>query len=729
MKSDPITTDQHASDLVDLPRLVRTFGRYKWGIAALTLLSAAVAALVSFNLPPVYRGSVSLLIEAQNQRVATLQDVYTSEVPEIEFLGAQVAVLQSRELARRAVERLNLVNHEEFASKASLIELTYLSDLRRLLPFLPDQATLRPPPTEEERREAVIDSFRQRLTIEPYGRARVIKLHFDAHSPQLAASVANTLADLFVESGLEARLDATTKATEWLTDKLSEIQSNLQQAEADLQRFRDQEQLVSVGGTRGLTEDEVLDYSRRLREAQRKRTELQNAYQKIEQAGSNAQRLRDISNLLLDPVVQRTNESYLSAREVVKQLEDRYGPKHPQMSTARARLDTAEAALNEQLRIAARGVKVEYEIALETERGLQRQLDAARDQIRRLDRKDYEFSVLQRNVTTYRELYDTFLTRFKETDVAGSYKDLTARVIDPAVEPRLPESPKKKQITLLAALGGMVVGILLAVLHHLLSEGVASSEELESITQLPVLGVLPLVSGFSGLRQNLPKYFLGNRRTPFSEGVRSACASLKLIGSERPVKTLLVSSSQPAEGKSSVSSALALALGAGERIVLVEGDLRRPSLARLFKVPDSQKGLVQLLSGDCSLDDCLHWHEQGKIWILIAGQSAANPSEMIASRQFTEVLGELGRRFDRVILDSPPIQAAADAMVLGRQCDAAVFVVKSESTSRRSIASSLKQLRFAAVPVVGSVINQVDVKRNPNYADTYHYVYGYYGKT
>lgn len=713
------------ADLIDFPELARTFGRYKWGVLGLAVLFATIAALVAFAIEPIYRGSVSLLVEAQNQRVATLQDVYASELPEIEFLGSQIAVLQSRELARRVVEKLGLHDHPEFQPRKNLLDT---ADLRRFLPFLPDKTGLEEPPDEEERRNAVIDEFMDRVTIEPYGRTRVIKVHFDAHDPALAAQVANKLADTYLESGLQARLDATTKATAWLTEKLGEIQDNLQQAEADLQNFREKEQLVNVGGTRSLTEDEVLDYSRRLREAQRKRVDLQNTYQKIEQAGGDPRRLRDISNLLLDSVVQRANESYLSAREALKQFEERYGPKHPQMASARTRLETAEAALNEQLRIAARGIRAEYEIAQETERGLKRELEAARGQIQRLDRKDYELSVLQRNVQTYRELYDSFLTRFKETDVAGSYQDITARIIDPAVEPRLPESPKKKRIVLLAAIGGLIVGILLAILHHLLSEGIASAEEMESVSQLPVLGVLPLVTGMGGFRANAVKYVLGKKHTPYSEGIRSVCAALRLTGTV-DTKRLLVASSCPSEGKSSVASSIALSLGASERVVLVEGDLRRPSLARLFGVGADRRGLAQVLSGECTLEDALYHHEAGSIWILFAGKVPRNPTELLGTPETRAVLSELVRRFDRVVLDSPPVQAAADAMILGRECDSALFVVKSDATSRRSIRNSLKQLRFASVPVAGAVINQVDVRRNPHYADSYHYVYGYYGKT
>ncbi|MEQ1438050.1 polysaccharide biosynthesis tyrosine autokinase [Fontimonas sp. SYSU GA230001] len=724
MKPEIVNIGEPSADLIDFPQLIRDFARYKWGILGLTILSAAAAALVTFSLRPMYTGKVALLVESQNQHVATLRDVYDTEMPEFEFLGAQLAVLKSRELARRAVDRLDLVNNPEFAPKAGPLQSV---DLRRYLPFLPDPASFLEPVPEAQRREEVIDDFLERLTVEPYGRTRVINVQFEAYSAELAAQVANTLADLFIESGLEARLEATTKATSWLTDKLAEIQKNLQTAEAELQRFREQEQLVNVGGARSLTEEEVSDYSKRLREAQRKRIELQSTYQKIREAGADPQRLRDISTLLIDPVVQRANNSYLEAQEAVKALEDRYGPRHPQMTTAKARLATAEAALNEQLKIAARGIRAEYEIALDSERAAAQQLEASRTQIRQLDRKDYELSVLQRNVTTYRELYNTFLARFKETDVAGSYQAISARVIDPAVVPYEPSSPQKKRIILLATIGGFALGIVLAILHHLLNDGVRSAEELEALGQMPVLGVLPLVSGLAGRKQNLPKYFIEKAHTPFSEGMRSTCAALRLSDAGSRLKRIVVSSSVPAEGKSSVSSALALTLAATDKVVLVETDLRKPSLRKLFGLPADAKGLTHALDGECPLDECLHWHEQGSIWILPAGKIPKNSTELLASAPFAELLAELNKRFTRVVLDSPPVQSAADALVLGRQADGLLFVVKSDATTRRAVKNSLKQLRLASIPVIGLLVNQVDVRRNSHYADSYHYVYGYYG--
>ncbi len=729
MTQQDARTAERTDELIDFPELARTFGRYKWGIAGLTLLVSAIAALVAFSLRPMYRGTVSLMIEAQNQRVARIGDVYNDTSPEMEFLGSQLAVLQSRELARRAVERLKLIDHPEFNDESDTggIRLPSSRDILKRLPFLPENAFEEEPPTPEARLNELIDTFMSRVTVEPFGRTQVILVHYDAYTPALAAQVANTLADLYIESGLQARLDATTKATNWLTDKLSEIQTQLGNAEKNLQAFREKEKLVNVGGTRGLTEDEVLDYSRRLREAQRERSNLQNAYEKIRLAGNDTRRLRDISALLNDPVVQQANTAFLQAQDAFRQFEDRYGAKHPQRVSAQARLDNAEAALNEQLRIAARGLQSKYEISQDSERDLSQRLNAAKSNVQRLDRKDYELSVLEREVSTYRELYDTFLTRFKETDVASSYQSVTARIIDPAVEPRRPQSPNKKKIVLIAALAALGGSIMLAVLHFMLSESIASAEELEKITRLPVFGVLPLVGGFGGRNSNLAKYIADKARTPFAEGVRSISTALRLSGNGSSPKRVVVTSSIPSEGKSSIASSLALTLAASERVLLIEADLRKPSLRRQFGLPANTPGVSDAVSGNTDVDACIHFDERGKVWVMPAGRLPSNPAELLNLAAFRQMLDRLSERFDRIILDSPPCQAAADALIIGRHCDGAIFVVRSDATSRRSVKNSLKQLRNADVKLLGTVVNQVDTRRNPHYADTYYYAYGYYG--
>ncbi|HEY0974495.1 MAG TPA: polysaccharide biosynthesis tyrosine autokinase [Solimonas sp.] len=728
MKADLPVPNMRSEDLIDLPELARTIGRYKWGILALTFLSAAITTLIAFSLQPSYRGTVSVLIELQQQRVVEIRDVYDSGTGLSEYYGTQYMILSSRDLAGKVVDRLKLVDHPEFAPKEKGGLLKGF-DLRKYLPFLPEAPETEEPPTPEERRETVITLLMDDITVEPLMRTQIIKVHYESHDPQLAADVPNALADLYIESGLQAKLDATTKATQWLTQKLTDIQGDLAKSEAALQAFREQEQLVSVNGARTLIEDAMTDYSSRLREAQKRRADLQASYEKIRAAGNDPRNLRDVSTLLIDPLVQRASESYLEAREVLKQLEERYGSKHPQMATARARLATAEAALNEQMRVAAEGVKNSYELALASEQALQQQVASARGNIQRLDRKSYEMSTLQREVQTNRELYDTFLTRFKETDTTSNFDALIARVVDPAIVPQIPFGPQKKKWVMIGTAVGFLLSLLLALLHYLLGEGIRSAEELESLAQAPVFGVVPLVGGLMGRERNLPKFFLEKPRTPFSESIRSIRAAVRLTDANQAVKRLMVTSSVPKEGKSSVSGALAIAFAANdERVVLLETDLRKPSQRRLFGLGGSGvKGITEILTGNASLEDCLYRHEDSGIWILPAGHAAKNPAELLSGEGFRALLDDLDQRFDRVILDSPPSQAAADALVLSQLVQAVLFVVKSDSTTRRAVQSSLKHLRMVGTRITGIVVNQVDTRRNSSYAQGYYYAYDYYG--
>lgn len=712
-------------NLIDVPELARTIGRYKWGFLGITVLAAALATLAAYMVTPEYRGTASVLVELQPQRVVQIQDVYDPGTGLNEYYWTQTMVLRSRELAERVVDKLGLVDHPEYMRDEAADSWFSMLDLRQYLPVAA-KVPMVEIPEPEQRRTAVVDAVMSKLTIEPVMYTQIIKVHFNSNDPRLAADVPNALADLYIESGLEAKLEATSKATQWLTTKLGDIREKLAESEDQLQRFLEAEQLVNVGGARTLTEDELLDYSRRLREAQRKRAEYQAAYNQIRSIGNDPERLRNITPLLNDPLVEQATQSYLAAREAVQQLEERYGSKHPNMATARARLTSAQTAFNEQLRIAARGLQTEFELAQANEQALQARVNEARNQIQRLDRKNYELSSLQRDVETNRELYDTFLTRFKETDTTSGYETLIARVIDRAVIPQDAYSPNKLKWILLGTAAGFLLSLVLGMLHYALSEGIRSADELEGLAQLPVFGVLPLVAGLMGKRKNIPMLYIEKPRTPLAEGVRSINAALRLSDSERHIKRLMVTSAVPSEGKSSVCSALAISLGTSERALLIETDLRKPSLRKQFNLPRDLPGLADILAGKAKLDDCLFEHSAAGITLLLAGSVPPNPSEMLSSERFRQLLDELDGRYDRILLDSPPCQAAADALVLARLVQGVLFVVKSESTTRRSVKNSLKQLRYVGAPITGLVVNQVDTRRNASYAQGYYYAYNYY---
>ena len=722
------TSPQNGYDLIDLPELLRTLGRYRWGILGIVVLTVATTALYAFSVKPFYLGTVAILIESRDQHIVQGQDVYDPGAGTAEYYGTQKQILKSRELAERAVDRLKLVDSSEFDGSDSPFSFFKGLDLRKLLPFLPaEDSPVAGTAALIQKRERVIQAFMDRLEVESLEGTQVVQAHFKAHTPELAAQAANTLADLFIESGLQAKLDVTRKATSWLTDKLADIKAQLEKSEADLQAYREREKIINVSnGARTLTESELVDYSQRLREAQKKSQELASAYDKVRQVGSDPRKLREISVVLIDPLVQKASESMLAAQEAMKQTQERYGAKHPLMTTAKARLDTATAAFDEQLRVAAEGVKAEYEIAQQNERALIQQVEATRNKTLKLDRNDYQLSIFQREVDTNRELFNTFLSRFKETDTGSSFQAISARVIDPAVPSNKIYEPRVRRMLAISAVIGLILGLFLALLRHLLSDEIHSAEELEKLSNLPVFSVLPLVRSFLGGKQSPAALYPDHLKSPFAEGIRSVRAAIQLTDVDRRFKRIMITSSIPQEGKSSVSCALTFAFGASERVLLVDADLRRPTQSKLLSLQLAAKGLTDALGGQ-PLSECIHKHESSGISVMPAGTPASNPAEMISSSAFAKLVEELSGQYDRIIFDSPPCQAASDALLLSSHVDAVLFVVKSDATSRRAIKNSLKRLRYVHAPLLGNIVNQVDVRRNHEYQDGYYYAYNYYG--
>jgi polysaccharide biosynthesis transport protein len=714
------------NELVDFPELWRTVSRYKVAVLAITILAAAAGTLAVFSERPLYLATATVLIETRAPKLAQATDVYDPGYGSMEYLATQANLIRSEELVGRVVDRLRLVeNPLLLAPRPSLLSRLLPSDWRYLLPFLPEVPEPEPSdPAPDRLREAVIAAVLQDVTVSPVFRTQLVKIQYQSASPRFAADVTNALADLFVESGLEARFEAAERTTRWLTDRMADLRAKLQNAERALQAYREKHQLVNVGGARNLYEEEVLDNSRKLREAQKKKTELASSYWKIQQAGDNAKALQEISALLLDPLVQRAADNLSQAQFATGQLQERYGAKHPQMAAAQSRLEQAQAAYDQQLRLAANGVKAEYEIAAETERALMAVVETGKQQIRALDQRDYELSALEREVQSSRELYDTFLKRFKETDTTRTFEVATARVVDHATVPRFPFKPEKLKVIALWTVGGLVLGILLATLRHLLSETIRSPEHLEAQTQMSVLSVLPPVAGL-GRRTSAPDLVLKFARAPFPEGIRSIRASLLLNDVDKRMKRVMFTSALPKEGKSSVASSFATVLGQSEKVILIESDLRAPSLKAIFGIGKEAPGLVEILTGQAKIEQALFRHSSG-VDVLPVAKIPANPAEIIASAAFSKLIELLASRYERLVFDTPPCQVASDSILLSHRMDAVIFVIHGTVTGMRTIQSAVKQLRNAQAPILGLVLNQVDPRKAYGREGAY-YAYGQYG--
>ncbi|MGH8461595.1 MAG: GumC family protein [Stenotrophobium sp.] len=710
--------------MIDLRELVGALYRHKWGIFSITLVVVILAGLWVFATTPIYQATATLLIENHSNRpVKQVQDVYDPGYGTDAYVKTQYKILNARELGRKVVKKLGLEDKPEFSlDNSGLLPADW--NWQQWLPFLPDHIVHPQQPIDlaTQKLEHAVDVFEKHLNVEPVADTDLVKINYESKDAALAAQVANALTDVFIESNLDARLAMSNKTTSWLNERLGSIRDDLKTAQAALQAFRDKEHLVDVGGTRGLVETQLTDSLTQLRTAQQKKTDLASAYWKIQQAGNNYAQLENVSTLLTSPVVQDAKNRMLEAQQKLKTLASRYGPRHPLMQAAQATVNSATTAYHTQLMIAAQGVKAEYEVAAQTAQQVGTQEQQARSQIVDLDRKQTQLDTLQRDVTTNQQLYDLFLTRFKETESSGDYQEVVARVIDPAVVPDTPAKPKKKKILLVALAIGFILGLVAALLRHMLSDAISSSEDMEVLTGLQVLAALPEFK--KGKKASLQ--MISEPKGGFSEGMRSVRTGLLLADLSRKAHKIVITSSVPQEGKTTISCNLAITLGQMERVLLVDCDLRRATVAKTLGLPDKSPGLTEYLAGSATLDQCVFRHEEGKIDVLPVGQIPPNPGEILALPQFHQMIDALATRYDRIIFDSAPCQAVSDTLLLVQNADAVLFVVKADATARSLVRNTVRQLKFAHAPIIGAVINAVDMTHYSKRYGGHYYDYRYY---
>jgi capsular exopolysaccharide synthesis family protein len=709
---------QEDGDLIDLPQLARTLNRYKWSVLSLAFLAAAATALYAFSARPVYRATATLLIEAKSNRpLPSEQPVYDPGAGTNEYYASQYEIIKSRTVAERVMDHLKLEDSPEFRRDLSPSPYDPLSLLLSLLPAAPQS-----PEQAANKHAQDVASLQDRLTVDPVFGTQLIKVEYDSYSRELAAQVANEIADQYIESSLLARLEITKKSVDWLSSKIGDVRTDLETSEKNLQAFRDSQSLVDVGGARNLLQEQLVDNSNRLRDAQLKVTELANAYAKVQAAGDDPSKLDSVSTLLLDPFVQKASSSYIDAQESYRQQEQRYGPKHPAMEEARGRLDAARTSYYQSLRVAAQGTTAQYEIAKQNAAALASQVAINQARLKELDDKSYQASVLQRNVDSNRQLFDSFLHQFKEADTSESFNEVSARVIDPAVPPLRQHAPRKTRMTLIGFACGLLFGIVLATLRHLLSEELRSPEDLEVVARAPVFGVLPLIPRLS--KKSSPvRVFVEDPRSPYVEALRSVQTALAVSDWGLRERHLMITSSLPFEGKSTLAACLAAGLGSSGRVLLLETDLRRPSLSRYLNLKPGSPGLVHYLNGAARLEECIQPAPDMPFSVLPAGKTVPNPVETISSEAFHAMVEQLDQQFDRIIFDAPPCQIGADALALTRYAGGVLFVVKPGTTNRRTVKHSIARLRLVQASVIGCVINQVDSRGQLGYYETYQYKY------
>jgi succinoglycan biosynthesis transport protein ExoP len=716
----PVERQEHDADRLaeQLRFWRRSISKHKWSAIGLAMAIALLTTLIVFVIQPTYRSTATLMLESNKSKVVSIEEVYSAMSSNREYYQTQAEILKSEELARRIVTKMKLVDHPVMDPRK---QAENGFSLKKLVPAAwmgEDDAGKYTP---EKLQAEVIARFKRELTIELVRNSQLIRISYESPDKQFAADAANWVAEGFIEADMDARLAMTQKAGAWLTERLSGLRKKLEESERALQQFRERERIVDAKGVAQSGASKQLEQlSEGLVSARQKRAEAEAAYQQVQAAQKSKIDVESIPAIQKNAIYIQLKAAESAAESRLADAAKKYGPEHPKRQTADAEVRAAKENTKRQIDTITTSITKEYELVRAQENAVERALAQSKGDILGMNRKEYELGVHEREVASNKSLYEMFTSRMKETNVAGDLQSPIARVVDPAVVSARPYSPKKARIIGIAAVVGLILGIMLALLLEYLDNTIKNAEDVDTKLRKPLLGQLPRLKGKieSG---DLQIAFVKDKDPGFSEEIRSIRTGVLLSSIDSPHKVLLVTSSIPGEGKTSVATNIALALGQVRKVCLIDADMRRPTVAKVLGVDTTSKGLSNLVSGSDPTADCLHFNKELGIHIIPSGVVPPNPLELLSSVRFAEAMKWLEDSFDIVIIDSPPLQLVSDPLILSQFANSVIYVVKADSTPYQVALGGLERLREAKAHVLGVIINQIDREK----ADRY-YGYGKY---
>lgn len=711
----------------DLRELVRKLWRRKSILIAVTVLGTLTAQLALLQMPLQYTAGSSVIVDPRENTVVDVEAVLSGLPADQETIESEIEVLMSRGLAERVVRKLALFEDPVFNER--LQPLTgwarwkgYLS-IDRVLPdsFLEmiGVSTEEIPLTEEEQLEkervSTIDTLLQKLSVGRVGRSRVIAISVTLPDAARAAAVANTVADLYIVEQLEAKFDATRRATEWLNERLTGLRSEVQKSEQAVESYRRQSGLVEGKGVT-LASQQASELNSQLILARGKRAEADARLRQVQGLVSSSSSVESVAEVLASPLIQQLRSQEAEIQRRAAELSQEYGRKHPRMINIRAEIEDIRAKIAGEVNKIVQGLRNEVAVARARETALAGSMRSLEVRVASLNEREVQLRALEREAKANRTLYETFLSRFKETTEQQEFQKPDARVISRADRPSRASAPKKLLITFVALLLSAAAGVTIVFVLESLDQGFRSMEEIEAQTGVPGLGLIPALTGLASLRKEPQDIILERPNSAFAESVRALHAGILLSNVDRPPKSVLMTSSLPSEGKTSLSISLArlVARSGTKRVLLVDCDLRRP-LVHDHLGMDIAPGIVQLLAEDARLEDVLRRDEASGAYVLTAGGYSANPSDIITSDHFARLLTNLKEAFDLVVIDSSPVLAVSDSRILSRMVDKTVFVVRWADTRREVVRLGLKQVVEAGADIAGVVLSIVNVKKHARY--------------
>lgn len=726
----------------DLRRIFGAIRRRKVLIAGLMIVATGLATLYANRLQPLYAADTVIVLEESRSNVVNIEAVAQGLASDWQTNATEAAVIASRAIAVRAVDRLNLYENPLFNPAMMTIEpsLTQLviNKVKGLvgLEVADTQEMVMPDPWEgmapaERRaamREYLADSFRSGLTVIPSETSRLITISYVSTNAEMAAIAANATAEAYILDQIEGKGDVTARASRWLDQRVKELRDRVIESETKLGQFRAKAGLVDIGEGSTL-KTQLSKLETELIEARTRRAEAKARYDQIQSLlrdNRGDSGVESAAAVLDSALIQRLREQETNIVRSLSALSTQLREGHPKMALARNELLDLRKKIKLEVGKIVRNLENELDIALVRERNLQREARQLEKQIEEQSLASANMRALMAEVDANKQLFQTVLGRFKETKVVDDeLQEADARIISPAVTPGGPFYPQKRLIIIAALFVSAMFGIAFAIALELLDSGFRSLSHLESVTGVPGLGIIPaLGKEEAGMLPH--EAAIKHPNSPYGESVRSIRTGLLLSNVDAPPRTVMFTSAVSAEGKTSTSLSIAtLSARTGQRTIILDCDMRNPSVHTRLHVPNTL-GLSNYLSGQCALDEIVDIDLSSGVHYITAGGRTPHPTDLLSSQQMKALLALLSQQYELVVLDTPPLLAVSDTLVLARQVEKTGFVVRWEATRRETVTAALRQLIDAGADIAGTVMTQVDLKKQARYGQSdsgYQYYY------
>jgi capsular exopolysaccharide synthesis family protein len=725
-----------SSQEIHLKDYLRVILKRKWIIGTCTVIVLTLAVLSSMKKEPYYRATVRLSIQRQSANVMVFPNM-AFPFFDPDYYQTQYTILRSRPLAERVIKKLNLQENPEFKPspkggfgfdlKSSIAWL--LKKLNPVNLFKGNSKTKRTIDSNNVRnngiRQGLVNAFISRLGVSPMKDSKmVVDLSFTGRYPHVISQIVNAVGEEYINMTMEAKIEAAQKLMKKLSEQLNHQKEKVEGTEIALQKYKEKENIVSLEEKQNIVVQRLSQLNALVTSAKTDRIAIETRYKELKKLANQPEMIESLPSILSNSMIQQLKTDYVTLQRKYSEVSKKYGSKHPKIIELRSQIGLMKKKIALEVKKNVNSLMTEYKVAQSKEATLVAALESQKKDALELNRKAIEYKILERDAESNRQMYDILVTKMKEADVSSDLKTTNIRIIDPAQIPGSPIGPQRGFNIIFAGFVGFALGVALAFFLEYIDTSMKTPEDIKRV-QVPYMGYIPTFRPDNRIElivQEDPKSLI-------AEAYRTLRTGILFSGSKPSPQFIQVTSAGPKEGKTITTANVATVMAqSGSRVLIVDCDMRKPRIHEIFAVPNT-RGLSDLLVNGEDVFSFIKTTKIPNLNLLTCGTIPANPSELLSSKRMQSLLTLCAEKYDRIIMDSPPVLAVTDSIVLSRLVEAIILIVGAGTSSRSGVGRAVELLKEVDARIVGAVLNNLNVEKERYYYSRYYYYdYGkYYG--